>query len=269
MAHEPAPGEPDPQRPVRGWNAPPGSHDRHADRARIRRDARTTRTSAAPSPEACRRDRAHAGRGGVIIPPTRLDDATLESLVSRMRNRRTPRRPARPARRQPPGRDGSPALRARGRARVTAAMDELLAYSERVVRAAIRELPDGRFEGADRLETPLGLLDIRAAVTVSGDSIDIDFAGTAPQYEGNLNCPLAVTRSACFYVVRCLTAPTCRRRAAPSRPSPCARPRARSSTRARRLPSRPGTRRRRAASRTSSSTRSRKRSPCPLRARGR
>ena len=89
-------------------------------------------------------------------------------------------------------------------------------------------------------------------MTVSGDSIDIDFAGTAPQYEGNLNCPLAVTRSACFYVVRCLTAPTCRRRAAPSRPSPCARPRARSSTRARRLPSRPGTRRRRAASLTSS-----------------
>src|SRR4029453_2085248 len=50
-------------------------------------------------------------------------------------------------------------------------------------------------------------LDIRAVVTIAGDSIDIDFAGTAPQYDGNLNCPLAVTRSACFYVVRCLTAP--------------------------------------------------------------
>ena len=35
----------------------------------------------------------------------------------------------------------------------------------------------------------------------------IDFAGTAPQHDGNLNCPLSVTRSACFYVVRCLTAP--------------------------------------------------------------
>ena len=53
----------------------------------------------------------------------------------------------------------------------------------------------------------IGLLDIRAAVTIAGDSIDIDFDGTAPQYDGNLNCPLAVTRSACFYVVRCLTAP--------------------------------------------------------------
>ena len=95
----------------------------------------------------------------------------------------------------------------RGRERVAAAMDELLAYSERVVRAAIARLPDGRFEGADVLETPDGLLEIRAAVTIAGDSIDIDFEGTAPQYDGNLNCPLAVTRSACFYVVRCLTAP--------------------------------------------------------------
>ena len=146
---------------------------------------------------------------GVIIPPTRLDEATLESLVSRMRNpdeRRGDLRAQLAGNRLAETRVAELCAR-RGRARVTAAMGELLAYSERVVRAAIRELPDGRFEGADQLETPLGLLDIRAAVTVAGDSIDIDFAGTASQYEGNLNCPLAVTRSACFYVVRCLTAP--------------------------------------------------------------
>ena len=39
------------------------------------------------------------------------------------------------------------------------------------------------------------------------NAIEIDFDGTADQHRGNLNCPLAVTRSACFYVVRCLTAP--------------------------------------------------------------
>src|SRR5207237_4717497 len=32
-------------------------------------------------------------------------------------------------------------------------------------------------------------------------------AGAAPQYEGSLNCPLAVTKSACYFVVRCLTEP--------------------------------------------------------------
>jgi N-methylhydantoinase B len=146
---------------------------------------------------------------GVIIPPTRLDDAAVELLVSQMRNpdeRRGDLRAQLAGNRLAEGRIAELCAR-RGTARVAAAMDELLAYSERVVRAAIRELPDGRFEGADELETPDGLLPIRAAVTIAGDSIDIDFEGTASQHDGNLNCPLAVTRSACFYVVRCLTAP--------------------------------------------------------------
>jgi N-methylhydantoinase B len=146
---------------------------------------------------------------GVVIPPTHLDAATLESLVARMRNpdeRRGDLRAQLAAHRLAEARVAELCAR-RGRDRVAAAMDELLAYSERVVRAALRALPDGRFEGADVLETRAGPFDIRAAVTIDGDSVDIDFAGTAAQYDGNLNCPLAVTRSACFYVVRCLTAP--------------------------------------------------------------
>jgi N-methylhydantoinase B len=146
---------------------------------------------------------------GVVIPPTHLDQETLDSLVSRMRSpgeRRGDLRAQLAAHGLAHARVSELCAR-RGRQRVAEAMDELLAYSERVVRAAIRELPDGRYEGADVLETLEGLLDIRAAVTIAGDSIDIDFDGTAAQYDGNLNCPLAVTRSACFYVVRCLTAP--------------------------------------------------------------
>jgi N-methylhydantoinase B len=42
---------------------------------------------------------------------------------------------------------------------------------------------------------------------VDGDELEIDFAGTLPQHDGNLNCPIAVTRSACYFVVRCLTDP--------------------------------------------------------------
>ena len=87
-------------------------------------------------------------------------------------------------------------------------MDALYDYSERRVRAAIARLPDGRSEADDVLEPAEGgELRIRAAVTVSGDEVEIDFAGTAPQHLGNLNCPLAVTRSACYFVVRCLTDP--------------------------------------------------------------
>ena len=35
----------------------------------------------------------------------------------------------------------------------------------------------------------------------------LDFSGSAPQHEGNLNCPLAVTRSACLFALRVLTDP--------------------------------------------------------------
>jgi N-methylhydantoinase B len=86
-------------------------------------------------------------------------------------------------------------------------MDELFDHSERVVRAALARLPDGRYEAEDAVEAIDGELPIQCAVTVRGDEIELDFAGTAPQHDGNLNCPLSVTRSACYYVVRCLTEP--------------------------------------------------------------
>ncbi len=146
---------------------------------------------------------------GVVIPPTRLDDEALAALVARMRNpdeRRGDLRAQLAAHRLAEGRVAELCAR-RGRDRVADAMDALYDYSERVVRSAISALPDGRYEGVDALETTDGELEIHATVTVDGDSIDVDFAGTAPQHSGNLNCPLAVTRSACFYVVRCLTAP--------------------------------------------------------------
>ena len=146
---------------------------------------------------------------GVILPPQLLTDEVLERFVL--------------ATRQPEERRGD--LRAqlashrlaerrleelcerRGRDPVAAAMDELFAYSERMVRAAIAELPDGRGEAEDVVEAVEGDLPIRCAVEIAGDEIRIDFAGTAPQYEGNLNCPLAVTKSASYFVVRCLTEP--------------------------------------------------------------
>jgi N-methylhydantoinase B len=57
------------------------------------------------------------------------------------------------------------------------------------------------------LESATGDLAVHASVEIAGDRIAIDFEGTAPQHAGNLNCPLAVTRSAAYFVVRCLTDP--------------------------------------------------------------
>ena len=146
---------------------------------------------------------------GVVIPPVPLDDEILRLLLANMRNpdeRRGDLRAQIAAHRLAEARMGELCAR-RGEEAVAAAMDELYRYSERVVRAAIRRLPDGRYEAVDYLEPVRGELEIRVAATVADDEIEFDFAGTSPQYEGNLNCPLAVTRSACFFVVRCLTEP--------------------------------------------------------------
>ena len=146
---------------------------------------------------------------GVVIPPARLTDDVVEQLVARMRNpdeRRGDLRAQLAAHRLADRRLGELCAR-RGRDEVARAMDELYAYSERAMRAGIAHLPDGRYEATDVLE-PIGAeLHLRVAVTVAGDTIAIDFAGTSPQHEGNLNSPLAVARSACFYVVRVLVDP--------------------------------------------------------------
>jgi N-methylhydantoinase B len=146
---------------------------------------------------------------GVVIPPTRLDASTIDALTARMRNtdeRRGDLRAQLAANRLAARRLEELCTR-RGRDLVAAAMDELHDYAERRVRAAIAELPDGRYEASEVLEAVEGDLGLHVTLTIEGDGLELDFAGTAPQHEGNLNCPLAVTRSACYFVVRCLTDP--------------------------------------------------------------
>ncbi len=146
---------------------------------------------------------------GVVIPPTRLDERTLERLVAQMRNpdeRRGDLRAQLAAQRLGARRIEELCAR-RGRDEVLAAMDELVAYSERRVRAGIAALPDGRYDATEQLESADGELELRVAVTVAGDELELDFAGTTEQHDGNLNCPLAVTTSACLFVVRALTDP--------------------------------------------------------------
>ncbi len=146
---------------------------------------------------------------GVVLPPQRLTEDALAAFVNATRRpdeRRGDLRAQLAAHRLAGQRLDELCAR-RGRERVAAAMDELHAYSERLVRAALERLPDGRGVAEDAVEAVEGDLAIRCAVELAGNEIRVDFAGTAPQYDGNLNCPLAVTKSACYFVVRCLTAP--------------------------------------------------------------
>ncbi|MES1246095.1 MAG: hydantoinase B/oxoprolinase family protein [Actinomycetota bacterium] len=146
---------------------------------------------------------------GLIIPPTPLTEEVVQLFVANARHpdeRRGDLRAQIAAHRLAARRIGELCER-RGRDAVAAAMDALYAYSERMTRAAIERLPQGTWSAEDVVEAVAGELAIRATVTVTGQEIVIDFAGTSAQDSGNLNCPLAVTKSACYFVVRCLTEP--------------------------------------------------------------
>ncbi len=94
-----------------------------------------------------------------------------------------------------------------GRRRTLAYARALQDYTERVLRAAIREIPDGRYEFEDALDDD-GFSDrpvkIRAAVTIRRDRATIDFTGSDPQVTGSVNANYAMTLSACLYAFRCL-----------------------------------------------------------------
>ena len=87
------------------------------------------------------------------------------------------------------------------------AFAEVVDYAERRTREAIGDLPDGTYAAESELEGD-GVEDedvpIRAETTIDGDEMAIDFEGTADAVAGNVNCPLAVTRSACYFALRVL-----------------------------------------------------------------
>lgn len=90
------------------------------------------------------------------------------------------------------------------------AMEALIAYSERAVRAGVAALPDGEWRFEDWLDSdgangsPAA---IRVAVRVRGDEIEVDFTGTDAQRAGNVNAVLPVTVSCVTFVVRAVTGP--------------------------------------------------------------
>lgn len=99
------------------------------------------------------------------------------------------------------------ALARHGVERCVGAMRDLVAYAEAVSRAAIRGIPDGAYVFEDVLDDDgvgPGPIPIRARVTVRGDEVEVDFAGTAGACAGNVNCPMPVTVSAVYYAIRCL-----------------------------------------------------------------
>jgi N-methylhydantoinase B len=146
---------------------------------------------------------------GVVISPRRLDERTIEELVARMRQpdeRRADLRAQLAANSTGVLRLTELARRV-GAERLREATDAVLDYSERRTRACLTALADGVLYAEDVLEAREGDLPLRLRAVVDGERLLLDFSGSAPQHHGNLNCPLAVTRSACLFAVRVLTDP--------------------------------------------------------------
>jgi N-methylhydantoinase B len=152
---------------------------------------------------------------GLIIPPVRLVregeyvDDVLELFLANVRTpalRRGDLRAQIAANNIAEERVGE-LIERRSKDTVLLAFEEVISYAEKRAREAIRELPDGEHEAEDFMEGD-GVTDedipIRAAVAVEGDSMSIDFSGTADAVRGNVNCPLPVTRSACYFALRVL-----------------------------------------------------------------
>jgi N-methylhydantoinase B/oxoprolinase/acetone carboxylase alpha subunit len=91
---------------------------------------------------------------------------------------------------------------------------EVLDYGERRMRAEVAAMPDGEWSFTDVLDSAGPATDqreplpIRVRLRVAGDSVEFDFAGSAPQRAGNVNAPVAVTVSAVSFALRSVLDPT-------------------------------------------------------------
>lgn len=85
---------------------------------------------------------------------------------------------------------------------VIAIGNALLDHSEAAMRAAIAALPDGVYQAEDFVDgdgIALGQKRIAVTLTVAGDTLAVDFAGTSGQAIGPINATLATTKSAVYY----------------------------------------------------------------------
>ena len=151
---------------------------------------------------------------GLIIPPSRynLDDdwngGRLERLIAT--NVRVPDQTIGDMNAQFAG-NATGAERVRqlcrkyGPEAVKETMASLIDYSERRMRAAIAAAPDGVYHGEDVIDHDWaggGPVHVRAAVTIDGDEVAIDFDGTSDQVASNMNAPFASTVAAAFGCVK-------------------------------------------------------------------
>jgi N-methylhydantoinase B len=95
-------------------------------------------------------------------------------------------------------------------------MQEVLDYSETMMRAALRALPDGEAEFTDIFdgdgviesgETEDATFKVHMRIVKRGDTIAVDFTGSDPAVAGPMNAPLTVTASGVYCALKMIADP--------------------------------------------------------------
>jgi len=82
-------------------------------------------------------------------------------------------------------------------------LEEILNYSEKIVRKELKKMPDGVSSSEDHLEWK-DPIKIKVKIEKKGDELFIDFSGTDKEIHGNLNCVKSITLSSIYYMLICL-----------------------------------------------------------------
>ena len=85
--------------------------------------------------------------------------------------------------------------------------ETIRSHSERATREAIGAMRDGAYRNSIQIEGIDGPLVLACEATISGESISVDFTGTAPSVRRGINVPFCYTNAMALYSVRCITVP--------------------------------------------------------------
>jgi len=158
---------------------------------------------------------SHLEEEGLIIPPTHLmrdfkvDEEIFSTIIDRLQHGAQARGDfsAQISANQAGIARLAELIESVGADNFAASLDELNDYAACLSSAALADIPDGDYYFSDVMDGDgLGNEDIEISVKlqVCGSEIEVDFAGTAAQTRGNINCPLSVAAAGVYYVFRCL-----------------------------------------------------------------